>query len=234
MANTPSASAPIVFQFASTNQIRVIVIDGEPWFVAADVCAAINIVNSRDAVAKLDDDERGVGLTDTLGGTQSLTIISEPGLYTLILRCRDAVKPGTVAHRFRKWVTGEVLPAIRKTGRYSQPRLQPYPIDPSPHLINGFHIAQLLEDLKFTASKFKHTPNAKARVERRLLEDFEIKHLHELPISDFENVRNWLHAMRINIVGHNCGLQILEERFIAQTDLFNEGARALEHRHEAS
>ena len=234
MADINSASAPIVFQFASTNQIRVIVIDGEPWFVAADVCAAINIVNSRDAVAKLDDDERGVGLTDTLGGTQSLTIISEPGLYTLILRCRDAVKPGTVAHRFRKWVTGEVLPAIRKTGRYSQTRLQPYPIDPSPHLINGFHIAQLLEDLKFTASKFKHTPNAKSRVERRLLEDFEIKHLHELPLSDFENVRNWLHAMRINIVGHNCGLQILEERFIAQTDLFNEGARALEHRHEAS
>lgn len=243
MADINSASAPIVFQFASTNQIRVIVIDSEPWFVAADVCAALGLTNPSMAIAGLDDDERTrLDLSDpklNLGsapgkGAQSLTIISEPGLYTLILRCRDAVKPGTVAHRFRKWVTGEVLPAIRKTGRYSQPRLQPYPIDPSPHLINGFHIAQLLEDLKFTASKFKHTPNAKARVERRLLEDFEIKHLHELPLSDFENVRNWLHAMRINIVGHNCGLQILEERFIAQTDLFNEGARALEHHHEAS
>lgn len=234
MADIACASAPIVFQFASTNQIRVIVIDGEPWFVAADVCAAINIVNSRDAVARLDDDEKGVGSTDTPGGIQEVTIISEPGLYTLILRCRDAVKPGTVAHRFRKWVTGEVLPAIRKTGRYSQPRLQPYPIDPSPHLINGFHIAQLLEDLKFTASKFKHTPNAKARIERRLLADFEIKHLHELPVADFELVRNWLHAMRINIVGHNSGLQILEDRFIAQVDLFGEGARTLEINHEAS
>ena len=230
MADIACASAPIVFQFASTNQIRVIVIDGEPWFVAADVCAALGLTNPSMSLGALDDDERA---KFNLGRQGNASIISEPGLYTLILRCRDAVKPGTVAHRFRKWVTGEVLPAIRKTGRYTQ-KLQPFPIDPSPHLVNGFHIAQLLEDLKFTASKFKHTPNAKARVERRLLEDFEIKHLHELPLSDFENVRNWLHAMRINIVGHNCGLQILEERFIAQTDLFNEGARALEHHHEAS
>lgn len=230
MADIACASAPIVFQFASTNQIRVIVIDGEPWFVAADVCAALGLTNPSMSLGALDDDERA---KFNLGRQGNASIISEPGLYTLILRCRDAVKPGTVAHRFRKWVTGEVLPAIRKTGRYTQ-KLQPFPIDPSPHLVNGFHIAQLLEELKFTAAKFKHTPNAKARIERRLLADFEIKHLHELPVADFELVRNWLHAMRINIVGHNSGLQILEDRFIAQVDLFGEGARTLEINHEAS
>jgi len=91
---------------------------GMIWFVAKDVCAALNIANSRDALEKLDDDEKGVGSTDTPGGTQQVQIISEGGAYTLVLRCRDAMKPGSVAHRFRKWLTNEVLPAIRTTGRY--------------------------------------------------------------------------------------------------------------------
>lgn len=108
------------FQFDSS-EVRTIMIDDAPWFVATDVCAALGISNSRDALLKLDDDEKGVALTDTLGGKQSLAIVNESGLYTLVLRCRDAVKPGTVPHRFRKWVTGEVLPAIRKTGSYGNP-----------------------------------------------------------------------------------------------------------------
>lgn len=103
------------------NSVRIKIINGDPWFVAKDVCAVLNISNSRDAISKLDSDERGVALTDTLSGRQKMAIINESGLYTLILRCRDAVKPGTVPHRFRKWVTNEVLPAIRKTGRYEHP-----------------------------------------------------------------------------------------------------------------
>lgn len=88
--------------------------DGAPWFVAADVCAALGIANSRDAVARLDDDEKGVATTDTLGGAQHLATVNESGLYSLILTSR---KPE--AKRFKKWVTAEVLPAIRKTGSYS-------------------------------------------------------------------------------------------------------------------
>ncbi|HFW4797460.1 TPA: Bro-N domain-containing protein [Salmonella enterica subsp. diarizonae serovar 60-67:z35:-] len=103
------------------NSVRIKIINGDPWFVAKDVCAVLNISNSRDAISKLDSDERGVALTDTLSGRQKMAIINESGLYTLILRCRDAVKPGTVPHRFRKWVTNEVLPAIRKTGLYEHP-----------------------------------------------------------------------------------------------------------------
>ncbi|MGN6140268.1 MAG: BRO-N domain-containing protein, partial [Ralstonia sp.] len=94
--------------------------DDEPWFVAADVCAALEIANSRDALMKLDADEKGVGLTDTLGGRQQVAIVSESGMYALVLRCRDAMKLGTVPHRFRKWVTSIVLPAIRKTGQFTE------------------------------------------------------------------------------------------------------------------
>lgn len=103
------------------NPVRVIEKDGTPWFVAADVARVLDIKNSRDAISVLDDDEKGVALTDTLGGRQEMNIISESGLYILILRCRDAIKRGTVPYRFRKWVTGEVLPAIRKTGSYVLP-----------------------------------------------------------------------------------------------------------------
>lgn len=109
------------FLFEGEHTIRTVARNGEPWFVAADICHALGIVNYRDAVTKLDADEKGVASTDTLGGTQSVVIISEAGLYTIVLRCRDAVTPGSVPHRFRRWVTGEVLPSIRKTGAYSAP-----------------------------------------------------------------------------------------------------------------
>lgn len=101
--------------------IRALVINNEPWFIAKDVCDTLKISNVSDALLKLDDDEKAtIGLTDSQAGkgAQSISIISESGMYTLILRCRDAVKKGSVPHRFRKWVTAEVLPAIRKTGKY--------------------------------------------------------------------------------------------------------------------
>ena len=105
------------FKFESKS-IRTLAINNEPWFVAKDLCNAINISNYRDAIERLDEDEKDVALTDTLGGQQEMNIVSESGMYTLILRCRDAVKKGSIPHRFRKWVTSEVLPTIRKTGKY--------------------------------------------------------------------------------------------------------------------
>ncbi|MGP9420064.1 BRO-N domain-containing protein [Ewingella sp. AOP9-I1-14] len=113
---------PAVFSFESNTKIRAITINGSPWFVAIDVCDALGLTNNRDALLKLDDDEKDtVGLTDSQPGmgAQSISIISESGLYTLILRCRDAVRKGTIPYRFRKWVTAEVLPAIHQTGQYS-------------------------------------------------------------------------------------------------------------------
>lgn len=102
-----------VFDNPTFGSIRTLNIDGEPWFVASDVCKALGIANSRDAVARLDEDEKGVALTDTLGGVQNLTTVNEPGLYALVLSSR---KPEAKA--FKRWITHEVIPSIRKHGGY--------------------------------------------------------------------------------------------------------------------
>ena len=93
--------------------VRTVNRDGEIWFIAADVCAALEIVSSRQAVGRLDDDEKGVCTVSTPGGRQEIMIVSESGLYSLILTSRKEE-----AKRFKRWITHEVLPAIRKTGGY--------------------------------------------------------------------------------------------------------------------
>ena len=113
-----------VFNFEQNSQIRIIMIDNNPWFVAKDICEALGLANHRDAISKLDNDEKGVALTDTLGGQQELSIINESGMYALVMRSRDAMKEGTPQHKFRKWVTSEVLPAIRKTGKYEARQIE--------------------------------------------------------------------------------------------------------------
>lgn len=118
-----AASQISPFNF-NTHAVRVILKDGNPWFVAKDICDTLGYSNSRKTLADhLDDDEKGVTTSDTLGGSQKLTIINESGLYALVLRSR---KPE--ARKFAKWVTSEVLPAIRKTGAYQLPPSAPYSI----------------------------------------------------------------------------------------------------------
>lgn len=109
------ASAPTVFQFRST-EVRTLVLDGEGWFVASDVAKALGYRDARHMTRYLDDDEKGLRIVETLGGLQELSIINESGLYHAVLKSR---KPE--ARPFRKWVTSEVLPAIRKTGQYVMP-----------------------------------------------------------------------------------------------------------------
>lgn len=107
-------TSPAVFQFPDTGQqVRTVSIDEEPWFVAADVCAVLAIRNNRDALTQLENDEKGVATTDTPGGDQRVSVVNEPGLYSLILRSR---KPE--ARAFKRWIVHEVLPALRRTGRY--------------------------------------------------------------------------------------------------------------------
>lgn len=113
---------PSIFSFESNCNIRAVMVDGNPWFVATDVIKALQLTNPTMSMKALDDDERS---KLNLGRQGTANIISESGLYTLILRCRDAVTPGTIPYRFRKWVTSEVLPQIRKTGRYVREELSP-------------------------------------------------------------------------------------------------------------
>ena len=104
-----------IFNYNST-EIRTIQKDGEPWFVLKDVCQVLGMHNSRMVADRLDADEKGVSQIDTLGGKQEMTIINESGLYNVILRSdKPEAKP------FRKWVTSEVLPTIRRHGMYATP-----------------------------------------------------------------------------------------------------------------
>ena len=103
----------IPFNYES-QQIRLIQDEqGEPWWIAKDVCDILELTNVAMAVKSLDDDEKGVSKVYTPGGEQELLTVNEPGLYTLIIRSN---KPD--AKKFKRWITHEVLPSIRKTGKY--------------------------------------------------------------------------------------------------------------------
>jgi prophage antirepressor-like protein len=105
-----TAIIPFTFEAA---QIRVIDRDGAPWFVLADVCTILEVGNASDVARRLDDDEKGVDNIDTLGGVQNVTTINESGLWSVVLTSRKEN-----AKRFKKWLTSEVIPSIRKTGGY--------------------------------------------------------------------------------------------------------------------
>ncbi|WP_025826834.1 BRO family protein [Acetobacter okinawensis] len=108
-----TALAPFAFDFEG-HAVRVLTRDGLPWWVHADVCAVLEIAQPHRAADRLDSDEKDRHIMTTLGGSQEMTIINESGLYSLILTSRKAA-----AKRFKKWVTAEVLPALRRTGTYS-------------------------------------------------------------------------------------------------------------------
>lgn len=98
------------------NQIRTVEKEDGLWWVLADVCGVLEIKNSRDSANRLDDDEKGVGQIYTPGGIQEMTIVNESGLYNVILRSDKAE-----AKKFKRWVTHEVLPSIRRHGAYMTP-----------------------------------------------------------------------------------------------------------------
>jgi prophage antirepressor-like protein len=108
---------PFVFEGA---QVRVIDRDGNPWWALVDVCSVLEIRNPWNVGSRLDEDEKGLHSMETPGGFQDQMIISEPGLYKLIGTSR---KPR--ARRFDRWVRHEVLPTLRKTGRYVMPGAEP-------------------------------------------------------------------------------------------------------------
>lgn len=103
----------IIFENEQFGAIRAIEKEGEPWFVAADVCRALELGEVHVAMRRLDDDEKGRCSIPTPGGVQEMSIINEPGLYSLVLGSR---KPEAKA--FKRWITHDIIPAIRKTGGY--------------------------------------------------------------------------------------------------------------------
>ena len=148
LANTNNNLSTFYF---GDNAIRVVVQDEDLWFVLDDICSALNLTNPSVSVKALDEDERS---KFNLGRQGNVNIVNESGMYTLILRCRDAVNKGSVPHQFRKWITGEVIPSIRKNGEYKHPVGHPIK-----------RVIRKREDLSFTKRNNKgqlvnwHVPN---------------------------------------------------------------------------
>lgn len=107
----------MIFKSEEFGSVRTVMINNEPYLVAKDVAMALGYSNPRDAIRKhVDQDDKGVADCDTLGGKQKFTVINESGVYALIFGSKLES-----AKRFKRWVTSEVLPAIRKTGGYQKP-----------------------------------------------------------------------------------------------------------------
>lgn len=141
----------MVFNY-ETDQIRTLTKDGEPWFVAKDVCEILELGNASQALSRLDEDEKDVISNDTPGGNQLMLIVNEMGLYSLILGSR---KPE--AKTFKRWITHEVIPSIRKHGGYLTPaKIEEALLDPDV-------IIRLATDLK---NERAHRQALQTKVER--------------------------------------------------------------------
>jgi anti-repressor protein len=147
-----------ILPFNFQNQkIRTVLVNNEPWFVAKDISVVLDIKNNRQFLVDLDEDERGSFKMTTSGGEQDLSIVSESGLYSLIMRSR---KP--IAKPFQRWVTKEVLPSIRKTCSYSlQKEEQAEKVD----------LNEIQETLKI-GSEILETLNSKNIFEKIQLDNF--------------------------------------------------------------
>lgn len=158
-------------------KIRVVMRDGEPWFVAKDVCTCLEIANVSDACSRLDEDERGIVSTDTPSGKQEMLVVSEPGLYSLIGSSKKQE-----AKAFKRWVNHEVLPSIRKTGSYSVTQPQPQIALPTTYL----------EALKALVA----SEEAKLALQAELTSE---KEAHEKDNEDFRNGLEILNAQKAQI-----------------------------------
>lgn len=105
-----------VFENSQFGEIRTVMVNGDPWFVASDVCKALELGSPSKAIERLDEDEKGMNSIHTLGGSQLMSVVNESGLYSLVLGSRKKE-----AAAFKRWITHEVLPSIRSHGIYATP-----------------------------------------------------------------------------------------------------------------
>lgn len=183
----------IPFDFEN-HSIRASVINGEPWFVASDICRALKLSNTSESLRNLDEDEKGISSTDTPSGAQEMLVISESGLFTLILRCRDAVKPGTNPHRFRKWVTAEVLPAIRKHGSYTDTHNKMGTLIGETIGTNGFNMLGAVVKGKVSSLPVPVQRRATAKIWSQTHAAFGVRSAADIPATQLDAARNFIAA----------------------------------------
>lgn len=178
----------IPFQFES-RPVRATMIEDDPWFVAIDVCKALGLTNPSKSLAALDDDERA---KLKLGRQGNTNVINESGLFTLIIRSRGATTAGTPAHRFRKWVTAEVLPTIRKHGHYQDDANKLGCLVGQTIGTDGFHMLGAVVE-----GKIKHLPaKAKQRCRSHLWSQvhkaFSVVSAQDIPADQLDSARNFV------------------------------------------
>lgn len=152
-----------IFSNSEFGSIRTVTVNGEPWFVGKDIAEALGYSNSRKALADhVDEEDKGVTKCDTPSGTQNMTVINESGLYSLILSSK---LPN--AKKFKRWVTSEVLPAIRKTGHYEAPGYAP----------KATSVGEVVNLIKITRQTMKEqgaTPTEIAQAVKEICEQFGV------------------------------------------------------------
>lgn len=183
-----SANNLPAFTFEGSN-VRVFMINNEPWFAATDVARCIGIKDPKDAVKNLRSCERS-GFKPERGG--SLTIISESGMYTMVLRSDAAIKDGTAAFRFRVWVTDEVLPAIRKQGRYECPAKAQLP---APTLTEQ----QAYAIMSKVAMRAKRDGVKYQTIYRALKARYQVTKYTHILQRDFEDAIEFIRTMTLNV-----------------------------------
>lgn len=192
--NTATSNSNVIpFDFRGHN-VRTVLLSGEPWFVAVDACKVLGLANATTALLALDEDERSKYAVGKFG---VVNIVNESGLYTLILRCRDAVTKGSKAHAFRRWVTTEVLPSIRKDGGY---------VDTSAKmasLVEGLiGVTELTVIKGLVRQKGHHLPaenqrSAGARLYSAVRTRFNVARTELIPHKDFAEACNFIAAYSV-------------------------------------
>lgn len=210
MANITRATAPIIAVFESASSIRIILIDGDPWFAAADVCDILGYANGRDALAK-HCRVGGVAKRDTptSSGVQAMTYINEGNLYRLVIKSR---KPE--AEKFEAWVCDEVLPSIRKTGRYEVAERQ----EPEPERgITAEELQQIKLCARGISRYFPSISEEKAlmAVYSRMKYEHRIRRIEQFPASRFGESIAWLRSIEEKARAHWFAMQRYEAKVMA-------------------
>lgn len=186
-----TVSNVIPFNFGK-QQVRTLLINDQPWFVATDVCESLAIVNTARALSRLDEDERGIHSMNTLGGAQNLSVVNESGLYSLILTSRKAE-----AKIFKKWVTAEVLPAIRKHGRYEDTTGKMNTLVGQTIGTDGFHMLGAVVKGKVSSLPAPIQRRATAKIWSQTHAAFGVRSAADIPADQLDAARNFIAAYAV-------------------------------------
>ncbi|MCM8559764.1 Bro-N domain-containing protein [Pseudomonas shahriarae] len=186
-----TVSNVIPFNFGK-QQVRTLLINDQPWFVATDVCESLAIVNTARALSRLDEDERGIHSMNTLGGAQNLSVVNESGLYSLILTSRKAE-----AKIFKKWVTAEVLPTIRKHGRYEDTTGKMNTLVGQTIGTDGFHMLGAVVKGKVSSLSAPIQRRATAKIWSQTHAAFGVRSAADIPADQLDAARNFIAAYAV-------------------------------------